>query len=105
MLMAVAAVDIGKPRGATNRGAKIGKGRPLTDPATPLGASHAREDLLEMTHQEIGAMPGGRLVRRGELDGAGKPQTLLHGRDEKAAPGRAHWQIEAHIVRRQHDMV
>jgi hypothetical protein len=44
--------------------------------------------VLEVLHQQVGAMPRRRLVRRRELDGAGDAQALLHRRDEEAALGR-----------------
>ncbi len=50
-------------------------------------------------------MPRRRLMRGGQLDGAGEPQPFLHGCYEKAAAGRAHRQIEAHVVGRQHDVI
>ena len=50
-------------------------------------------------------MPGRRLVRRGQLDGAGDAQAFLHRREEEAALGRADRQVEAHIVGRHHDVI
>src|SRR5205085_9948498 len=87
MLMAVAAIDVGQPRRAADGRTKVGQGRPLADPAAALLAADAREDVLEMPHQEIGTMPGWRLMWRGQLDGAGESQPFLHGCDEEAAAG------------------
>ena len=50
-------------------------------------------------------MPGGRLVRRRQLDRAGDAQAVGHRREEQAALGRADWQVEAHIVGRHHHMI
>src|SRR5262245_24700300 len=105
MLMAVAAIDVGQARRATNRWAEIRKAGPLADPAAALRTTDAGEDLLEMPHQKIGAMPGRRLMRRGQFDGAGHAQPFRHWRDEETAFGGAYRQVEAHIVGRQHDVI
>ena len=105
MLVAVAAIDVGETRRAADGGAIVGQGRTFADPAALLGAADTGEDVLEMLLEEIGAVPGGRLVRRRQLDRAGDAQAVGHRREEQAAIGRADRQVEAHIVRRHHHMI
>src|ERR1700730_13594470 len=78
MLMAIAAIHIGEPRRTTDRWPEIGQGGPLADPAALLRATNTGEDILEMPHQQVSAMPGGRLVWRRQFAGAGDPEAFLH---------------------------
>ena len=57
MLMAVAAINVGEPRRAADRWPEVWQSRPLADPTALFGAADTREDVLEVPHQEIGAMP------------------------------------------------
>ena len=105
MLVAVAAIDVGEARRAADGGTIVGEGRALADPAAGLGAADAGEDVLEVLLEEIGAMPGGRLVRRRQLDRARDAQSFGHRREEQATIGRAHRQVEPYVVRRDHHVI